>query len=133
MNATRKAIWDKTGGHCYYCGLALTPDGQEIISGPYQSWMEVDHVTPRAQGGIDTVENLVPSCRACNCSKGNKSLDEYRSFVAIKKSGRPNMSREIVAWLDSVGFQFPALPIHRFWFELDTTTPHTTEGGRAAA
>lgn len=117
MNPTRQAVWDKSGGHCFYCGLKLTPDTQGTIEGPYQSWMDVDHLTPKAQGGLNSIENMVPSCKACNSSKGHKKLEEYRHYVAIKRSGRPPMSVEMVNWLNENGFQFPALPIIKFWFE----------------
>lgn len=116
-NPTREAVWNKTDGRCYYCGLELTSDDIDTIEGRYNSWMDVDHLQPKAAGGLDTFENMVPSCKACNCAKGRKTLEEYRQYVAIKKSGRPNLSREIVDWLEAVGFQFPTLPVHRFWFE----------------
>jgi len=33
-----------------------------------------DHVWPRSRGGDDHSNNLVPACRSCNSSKGNRSL-----------------------------------------------------------
>lgn len=129
---TRQAVWNKTGGHCYYCGLALTPDEVDTIEGRYNSWMDADHLLPKAKGGLDTLENMVPACKACNCAKGLKTLEEYRQYVAIKKSGRPNLTRDIVDWLDAVGFQFPALPVHRFWFELHLLDEHERSKESAA-
>tara|TARA_Y100000004_G_scaffold73744_1_gene82844 strand:- start:444 stop:1169 length:726 start_codon:yes stop_codon:yes gene_type:complete len=35
-----------------------------------------DHVIPLAKGGKDVLENLMPCCRSCNCSKGAKILGE---------------------------------------------------------
>ncbi|MBX5143357.1 HNH endonuclease [Rhizobium lentis] len=129
----RQAVWDKTRGHCYYCGLALTPDEVGTIEGRYNSWMDTDHLVPKAKGGLDALENMVPSCKACNSSKGHKTVEEYRQHVAIKKSGRPNLSREVVDWLDSVGFQFPALPVHRFWFELHLVSGEQEKTQESAA
>lgn len=48
---------------CSYCGGV----GQ----------MQVEHVVPISSGGSNTIENIVPACRSCNGSKGNKSLVFY--------------------------------------------------------
>lgn len=47
------------GFACVYCG------------GEAQT---ADHVIARASGGRDDPDNLVPACRACNGSKGARSL-----------------------------------------------------------
>lgn len=57
---TKALIWDKTGGLCFYCGLALNP---------YRNF-SIDHVVPKSRGGSDDPDNLVPACRRCNCRKG---------------------------------------------------------------
>ncbi|MCB9568021.1 MAG: HNH endonuclease [Myxococcales bacterium] len=48
---------------CAYCGLRL---GRGQVTR--------DHVIPRARGGPNTADNLVPSCAACNQRKGCKPL-----------------------------------------------------------
>lgn len=37
----------------------------------------VDHVTPKASGGSNSLSNLVSSCSECNNEKGSMSLLEY--------------------------------------------------------
>jgi 5-methylcytosine-specific restriction endonuclease McrA len=37
----------------------------------------IDHVIPVSKGGDSFIENLVPACRGCNASKGNRDLDEW--------------------------------------------------------
>jgi len=59
-SATKQAVWNKTNGHCYYCRNPLKP--WETFS--------IDHVIPKAKGGTDELDNLVPSCRRCNSRKG---------------------------------------------------------------
>lgn len=119
--ATRQFIWDKTDGRCFYCGHPLCSDEVEFIvragPGSYQSWMEIDHLHPRSKGGLDAVDNMIPSCQACNCSKSNKTLEEYRHAIALRRAGWPKLSNEIVEWLTTHKFDFPALPSHKFWFE----------------
>ncbi len=50
----RKAILDRDGWMCAYCG------------GPADT---VDHVIPRAEGGGDESGNLVAACKPCNYSR----------------------------------------------------------------
>jgi 5-methylcytosine-specific restriction endonuclease McrA len=42
----------------------------------------VDHVMPRARGGADTLENLVPCCSSCNERKGTKTVEEFRRVIS---------------------------------------------------
>lgn len=46
------------------------------FSGP----VEVDHVVPLSRGGLHCVGNLMPLCRSCNASKGNKLLVEWNRW-----------------------------------------------------
>lgn len=50
---------------CQYCGRK-TP---KVI-------LECDHVVPRAEGGLDEIENLITSCFECNRGKGATLLGE---------------------------------------------------------
>lgn len=58
---------------CFYCGAILNPT----------TYTE-DHLIPRSRGGSNKLDNRVTCCRKCNCSKGNKTLEEYRTYL---KSG----------------------------------------------
>jgi 5-methylcytosine-specific restriction endonuclease McrA len=53
-------------GECVYCGRPASG---------------YDHVIPRGRPGWDDPENLVPSCRSCNTSKGPRTPDEW--FAAM--------------------------------------------------
>jgi 5-methylcytosine-specific restriction endonuclease McrA len=58
-----REIREVFGDLCVYCG-----DPADTL----------DHVVPLTKGGEHAVHNLVPACRACNCSKHNKLLSEWR-------------------------------------------------------
>lgn len=53
----------RASGPCVYCG-------EEAAT--------VDHVRPLARGGWEIEWNLAPACKACNYSKGDKLLTEWR-------------------------------------------------------
>lgn len=37
----------------------------------------IDHVIPLSKGGLHELSNLVIACPSCNCSKGNKNIEEW--------------------------------------------------------
>lgn len=65
--AQRKAVYDKTGGRCAYCGCEF--DIQK---------MQVDHIKPIYNGGTNEIDNLLPSCRSCNHYKSTFTLEQFR-------------------------------------------------------
>ena len=38
----------------------------------------IDHIQPKAMGGTDDPDNLLPCCKWCNEIKGAKSIEEFR-------------------------------------------------------
>lgn len=82
---TRKAVYEKYGGHCAYCGCELD----------YKD-MQVDHVDscyrndPESKTGnevkksadeLNQLDNLMPSCRMCNFYKSVSTLEAFRKRV----------------------------------------------------
>lgn len=85
----RKAIWDKTGGKCWYCGCDL----------PEKGW-HADHIEPiyrtlkydKSRGLYttnecerperDSEQNKVPCCASCNIQKGTLSVEGFRRKIA---------------------------------------------------
>ena len=70
MKIDRKAVWQKYGGRCAYCGCEITIKE-----------MQVDHVKPKRIGGSNDMDNLNPSCRLCNHYKRAMSLEEFRTWA----------------------------------------------------
>lgn len=64
---TRFEVLKRDGFSCRYCGATA-------IAG----LLEVDHVIPVAEGGLDVPENLVAACLDCNRGKSAVPLDESR-------------------------------------------------------
>lgn len=75
--SVRKAVYEKYGGHCAYCGCELD----------YRD-MQVDHAVAVNGGelsdqmvGDDTmnkIDNLMPACRQCNYYKSTLDIEGFR-------------------------------------------------------
>ena len=60
----------KMGEECFYCGAEFSPAEPG-------TW---DHKIPRSRGGGEG-DNLVAACLRCNCQKGRRTVDEYRTML----------------------------------------------------
>lgn len=49
---------------CAYCGI----ESKEL---------EKEHIIPFSRGGLLSIENIIPSCKTCNCSKCDRPLDDF--------------------------------------------------------
>ena len=92
-----KWLWDKTDGHCAYCGLSFSSPDE----------MTVDHAVARARGGAHERANMFPCCRACNATKGSRPLGYLRDVLQRREHGRPAFTHEQVEYLLAHGFAFP--------------------------
>ena len=72
MYALTNAIYDE-GRICYYCGAEIT-----------EKQRTMDHKYPQDFGGPTITDNLVPTCKKCNTTKGNVMEDEFKEFMQIK-------------------------------------------------
>jgi hypothetical protein len=70
VSKRRREIFAKSEGQCHYCAEVLTLDG---------AW-HVEHMFPRALGGLDELGNLVASCVSCNLAKGDRTAMEFVLF-----------------------------------------------------
>lgn len=69
----RFEVFKRDGFACQYCG-AHPPDAT----------LEVDHITPVAEGGTNDDWNLVTACFSCNRGKGAVSLDSVPQSLEQK-------------------------------------------------
>lgn len=68
--STRETVWNKYNRRCAYCGESLK----------YKN-MQVDHIHPKALGGLNHISNYNPSCRACNFYKSTFTIEGFRERV----------------------------------------------------
>lgn len=63
--ANRRAVKKRDANVCYLCGT-IDPDGH------------ADHITPIAEGGPDTVDNMAWICRPCHATKSGREGQRAR-------------------------------------------------------
>ena len=107
---TRKTVWNKTAGCCWYCGIQTNP------------WEDfcIDHLISKRNGGKDEISNLMPCCNRCNIAKGNLSLDVFRAWLSSHQRYRVVFSSAQIALLKSHGINtetFNLLKPYIFFFE----------------
>lgn len=63
------------GWRCFYCGKALTPvaDIRQPTAQNDTKRPTLDHVTARAHGGRNSIDNFVLACVDCNSRKSDGS------------------------------------------------------------
>jgi len=79
-NFSRKALIKRDKSTCQYCAKKLTA-----------SQITIDHVLPRAQGGITSFTNCVVCCQVCNNKKADKT-PEQAAMVLLKRPAHPSFS-----------------------------------------
>ena len=65
----RKLVYEKYNGKCAYTGTPLKDDWQ------------VDHIIPKAQGGTDDIENLLPAQRIVNHYKRCLDNETFKTWL----------------------------------------------------
>ena len=69
------AILSKHHHRCFYCGCKLG-------EGKGEKRPTLDHYMPLSRGGQHTKDNVVPACKHCNCSKYDKTPEEWGKEAA---------------------------------------------------
>lgn len=70
---SRSGVYIRDGFKCQYCGHRFS----------YEN-LTLDHVVARSRGGQTDYKNCVSCCRDCNCSKGDKSCDQWGKWPLKK-------------------------------------------------
>lgn len=65
----RFEILKRDGFQCQYCGRSPKIDGCKLV---------IDHIIPRAKGGLNEIFNLITSCQECNLGKSDVLIEERK-------------------------------------------------------
>jgi len=85
---SRHNIFKRDAFTCQYC--AAKPGSKELT---------IDHVLPRAQGGVSSWTNCVVACVPCNRFKANRTPEQARMKLATKPDKPKFSARMVVARL----------------------------------
>ena len=69
------AVWIRDDFRCFYCGIRMFDLYNQWLEGKIkrkQALLTVDHLVPRSQGGLWSLDNLVTCCYNCNQKKGSQ-------------------------------------------------------------
>lgn len=102
----RASIYEKTGGHCYYCGTHLTPKNASV-----------DHIVPVSKYGTDDITNLIGACVSCNKRKKNHSMESFRVLQSRLNQHIPLFSKDQIEFLEKNGFKAHVPTPELFWWE----------------
>lgn len=85
---------------CFYCKKKLK-----------KSTRTIDHLFPRALGGISIPDNLMPACGKCNSKKGDKTLSQFLHSLELNKKELSKFNADLRKWAFEVystsGFFLP--------------------------
>jgi len=103
--AARRAVFERDGERCTFADA----DGHRC---PATTWLELDHVIPRARGGTSESRNLRVRCRAHNALHAEQTFGKEHVARKIRESGDPRQrgyaseSRDLAAnGLVNMGFR----------------------------
>jgi 5-methylcytosine-specific restriction endonuclease McrA len=71
---------------CAYCNEALTRKNGSCT---------IDHIIPRAVGGISIPDNLTIACRACNSEKSDMTKEEYLYYKKLNEKSKINYRKKL--------------------------------------
>lgn len=95
------SIFKKTDGSCHLCRKKLARKNYGAI-GARMAW-EVDHSRPRAHGGSDHGNNLLPACIPCNREKRAISTRAARRARGYKAAPLSRQQKTQNAWVGAAG------------------------------
>jgi 5-methylcytosine-specific restriction endonuclease McrA len=76
-------VWEKTKGHCHFCGDETNFDKRGWTDGDMAGHWEVDHIIQKGRGGSKTVENCLPACTQCNRLRWHRLGEEVRELLRL--------------------------------------------------
>ena|SRR2546426_9876813 len=88
-----RQIWDRTSGHCHFCGdpVEFVKRGWKV--GALTGYWEVDHVIQKGKGGSNSVENCLAACTKCNRLRWHRQGEAVRELLFLGLIARDEISK----------------------------------------
>jgi hypothetical protein len=80
----RRAVFEKTGGHCHFCGdqLEFSRYGKTCGDNLEGAW-ELDHVVQRRKGGASNTDSYLPARWNCNRLRWHRKGRDLRRLILL--------------------------------------------------
>lgn len=110
----RQAIYDKTNGHCAYCGCEIPFKGFNVDH--VHCIKNYDYIEEFTGIDVHSISNMLPSCGSCNRYKSTFDLELFRKML----SGIPNrLKRDVSTY--NIAVRYGMIEEHtepiQFYFE----------------
>lgn len=79
---TLQQIFDRTAGHCHFCGDRLTFEKYGLRKDENGTW-EVDHILQKGKGGSKSPENCLPAHYRCNRLRWHRRGKDIRNLLLL--------------------------------------------------
>jgi 5-methylcytosine-specific restriction endonuclease McrA len=76
-------IWEKTQGHCHFCGDPVDFEKRGWKTGDLTGSWEVDHIVQRDKGGYNLTDNYLPACTKCNRLRWHRTGAAIRELLLL--------------------------------------------------
>jgi 5-methylcytosine-specific restriction endonuclease McrA len=100
----RKALFDRYGGRCAYCGKALGRSWHRDHIEPLCRFKGVRYTFSGKNGcanpAAHSLDNIVAACRNCNLDKSNLDLETWRGSL---RKRWPPIGVPVVFWFEKYG------------------------------
>ena len=80
-------VFKRDGFLCVYCGAP-----------PTTVTLEIDHVIPVADGGSNSIDNLVTACWSCNSGKGARPLSAIPQSLKEKNALMKERAKQVASY-----------------------------------
>jgi 5-methylcytosine-specific restriction endonuclease McrA len=77
-----REIWEKTSGHCHFCG-DLTEFEKRGWKDDEPGCWEVDHIIQKGRGGNSSPDNCLAACTKCNRLRWHRQGYEVRNALFL--------------------------------------------------
>lgn len=88
-----RAIFDKTEGHCHFCGDSVIFERRGWKEGDLEGYWEVDYIIQRGKGGATSVDNCLPACTRCNRLRWHRTGAQVRELLFLGLVARDEIRR----------------------------------------
>ncbi|WP_339091895.1 HNH endonuclease signature motif containing protein [Variovorax paradoxus] len=107
----RTRVLDRDEWTCQYCGARLFTNDEATV----------DHIIPVSLGGANEDANMRAACKPCNTTKGQRSEQWLRLFLALGQSKYADViTLEQYHRLQHIGSKLEPLPEITFFYERES-------------